>query len=121
MVSPRRQADRAYKKRSRHRNAKGQIGRTSEVSVEIADDLKAPDDDRFQQIADRLCEERGIACPCGASGSLRARLHTGGADDDRISIDLECQGCHDVTTIEVERAEFKMVGEVIQSERELEP
>jgi hypothetical protein len=86
-----------------------------------ANDLKAPDDDRFQQIADRLGEERGIACPCGASGSLRARLHSGGADDDRISIDLECQGCHDVTTIEVERAGFKMVGEVIQSERELEP
>jgi hypothetical protein len=116
MVTVRRQVDRDYKKQSHHRNAKGQIGRTCELNNGFADEPKAPPDDPFQQIADRLCEDRGITCPCGASGSWRARLAPGGADDDPIRIDLECPGCHHVKTIEIARGELERVGrEVIQS------
>jgi hypothetical protein len=122
MAAQRRDVDRGYKRRSRHRDARGQVGRTYSLKVDVADESEATPSRPFRQIADRLREDRGIICPCGATGSWDARLLGNGADHDLVAIEVECPAGDYVATIELPRAEFERVGwEVIESEGEEGP
>jgi hypothetical protein len=109
MVSLRREVDRSYKRRSQHRNTKGQVARTDSLIDDAIVAGAEPPALEFQRIAERLRQRRAITCECGLAGLWKAALHGERPGEESVEISLTCQACGAARTIETTREEIRSV------------
>jgi hypothetical protein len=115
MVTRRREADRRYKARSRHRNDQNRVAQVLPLDPE-RDSGGEPVTDSFQEIATILRESRGASCRCGSTRHWRAGLATGDISADPIRIEDVCGECGHREAVEITRGEFEAAGRQIMPE-----
>jgi hypothetical protein len=116
MASARRDVDRDYKRRARHRNASGRVALSLPLGAEPSGPGGGSSGDLFEEIGSRLCESRRVSCACAGGGDWGASLSGGGSVvRGDVEILAVCRACGFSEEITVSMDEFERVAHEVRN------